>query len=331
MLKTPGETATSEGDLVPLSKTPVRDAIQQKIRDNQTKASEDSTPSGGQSGAPAQPTSASDVPPSADGIKVPSQNKLGKRRIEPEDDDEPNGGAAPPSLSESGISAPLQNAQSFQSNTSDNLANLIHPQANSGTAGDGAGGGGGQAATLADNVGTSAATDVNAMGTSAAAAVSDSVNVASRAVMGTGGAIVATEGAAGGAAAGAAAGAAGITGTAAGLTGAAGAAAAAGGGLEGAAAAIGGTAAATAAGAAATTTAAGAATLAAEGAMDAMPVIGEAVGIATIIGGLIHGLHKGGMMDKMAKIQESGGETARGGLDIGALKGAQTIQGQVRA
>ena len=73
-----GETATSEGDLVPLSKTPVRDAIQQKIRDNQTKASEDSTPSGGQSGAPAQPTSASDVPPSADGIKVPSQNKLGK-------------------------------------------------------------------------------------------------------------------------------------------------------------------------------------------------------------------------------------------------------------
>jgi hypothetical protein len=280
-----GETATSEGDLVPLSKTPVRDAIQQKIRDNQTKASEDSTPSGGQSGggAPAQPTSASDVPPSADGIKVPSQNKLGKRRIEPEDDDEPNGGAAPPSLSESGISAPLQNAQSFQSNTSDNLANIIHPKANSGTAGDGAGGGGGQAATLADNVGTSAATDVNAMGTSAAAAVSDTLNVASRAAGAT--TAAATEG---------------LTG----LTGAA---------------------------TAATTAATGVAKVAAEGAMDVMPVIGEAVGIATIIGGLIHGLHKGGMMDKMAKIQESGGETARGGLDIGALKGAQTIQGQVRA
>lgn len=66
-------------------------------------------------------------------------------------------------------------------------------------------------------------------------------------------------------------------------------------------------------------------------AMDAIPVIGEVVGIGTMIGGLIHGLHKGGLADKMAQAQDNASSTARGAIDTGALKGAQTIQGQIRA
>ena len=69
----------------------------------------------------------------------------------------------------------------------------------------------------------------------------------------------------------------------------------------------------------------------ATGVADAIPVIGEVVGIGTMIGGLIHGLHKGGLQSKLAGIASDTSTVARGAIDTGALKGAQTIQGQIRA
>ena len=69
----------------------------------------------------------------------------------------------------------------------------------------------------------------------------------------------------------------------------------------------------------------------ATGVADAIPVIGEVVGIGTMIGGLIHGLHKGGLQSKLASMGSDTSTVARGAIDTGALKGAQTIQGQIRA
>ena len=53
---------------------------------------------------------------------------------------------------------------------------------------------------------------------------------------------------------------------------------------------------------------------------DAVPVIGEVIGIGSLIGGLIHGLHKKGEDAKMAGASAGGGGgIARGAIDIGSI------------
>ena len=53
---------------------------------------------------------------------------------------------------------------------------------------------------------------------------------------------------------------------------------------------------------------------------DAVPVVGEVVGVASLIGGLIHGLHKKGEEAKTAQATTTtGGGIARGAIDIGSI------------
>ncbi len=189
----------------------------------------------------------------------------GKGRAKTTEDGTTQQPVAPEDLANAGIKPPLQDATQFQSNTSENIANIIHPKGSAGTAGDGAGGGaGGDAGDLASNAGKTTRTLANT-GDDLASMGEDVANVASRTIT------------------------------------------------------------------TAVNTVAQIGEKVATGVADAIPVIGEVVGIGTMIGGLIHGLHKGGLQSKLASMASDTSTVARGAIDTGALKGAQTIQGQIRA
>ena len=53
--------------------------------------------------------------------------------------------------------------------------------------------------------------------------------------------------------------------------------------------------------------------------LDSIPIIGELVGIGTLIGGLIHGLHKKGLTAKEGAA--SSGSQATGGIDTSVFRG----------
>ena len=56
--------------------------------------------------------------------------------------------------------------------------------------------------------------------------------------------------------------------------------------------------------------------------LDSIPIIGELVGIGTLVGGLIHGLHKGGENSKEAAAQGAGGSgSAAGGIATKVFQG----------
>ena len=57
-----------------------------------------------------------------------------------------------------------------------------------------------------------------------------------------------------------------------------------------------------------------------DAALDGIPVIGEIVGIGSLIGGLIHGLDKKGEEAKASAAEQQGG-TFGGGLDTSVFKG----------
>ena len=60
--------------------------------------------------------------------------------------------------------------------------------------------------------------------------------------------------------------------------------------------------------------------------LDSIPIIGELVGIGTLVGGLIHGLHKGGLDKKESGAQSAGGSgSAQGGIAAAKVFAGNTL------
>ena len=55
--------------------------------------------------------------------------------------------------------------------------------------------------------------------------------------------------------------------------------------------------------------------------LDSIPIIGEIIGVGTLIGGLIHGLDKKGADAREAAARQGGGVASTGGIDTSVFKG----------